>query len=217
MSVFDLGSWSVARDLPGPIGLALFGSDPLRHSHRRHRQEQNPAGRQYRDDYCRLFGRAVIEAQDDWAACANDPSRYEPYVHRLGFWVADGLTRGCAIESDYQDHEGCCHGLEVITWPGLVVRFQLLEPGWCYSTDFFTHKSGHPHWRGSLTARVLCVAERAGERGRALFLQPRPEYRAPSNEGRGYRTNIRFLMPDVCGFARRYFDLNTCPPWNRPE
>jgi hypothetical protein len=215
MSIVSIGSWHRVIELPNPLGPTLFGANPLRHSHTGHRQKQQVAERQFRDDYSRIFGRTLIESLDAAADCDSSP--YEEYTDALGFLLADGLSRGTVILSDQHNDNGdffLC--VDVVTWPGVVVAFQKHEPLgfscplWCYWNDFCTHRAGFPNWRDALTARARHYAE-----GPRLLL-PCPEHTVRCNYGKARRTNIRFANPEACGFARGYFDINTCPRWNRP-
>jgi hypothetical protein len=191
----------MAHGTPMPVRIL---PDNLRHFLDRHCRYQNPAERQYRDDFIRVFGEHRILPLEQ---PTGDPC---PFIARSLELIAEAIARGQYVTYDEHTADGKYQhtGAAVLTRPLVEFALRKQVEQWDKVTAYFKHKS-------DLEAKTFRSAAR-----RFLDFYTDGSLRVPEATFRvwvlnrtRYRTNIRFGDPKAWGEDAGRFDLNRLPPW----
>ncbi len=186
---------------PSPVRVEQTG---LRHFFDHHCRDQNPAERQYRDDFIRVFGEHRILPLGDAAGDTR------PFITRGLELIAEAIARGQYVSYDEHTADGKYQhtGAAVLTRPLVEFALRKRSAQWDMVTAYFKHKS-------DLDVKTFRSAVR-----RLLDFYTDGSLRLPDPSSRvwvcnraRYRTNIRFGDPKAWAEDGGEFDLNRLPPW----
>lgn len=190
---------------PGPIHL---GSDGLRHL-LRHCRSQNPAERQYRDDFIRVFGEPrILPFGNPTSPTFPLTSAAGPFISFALQLVAEAVARGRYVVYDEFDHADAVRhtGAAVLTRPGWECVLRRRAGRWEVVTGYFKHTTDVEVKAFRTAARRLVSFYTNG-----TFRVPPPDLKVRTHGL--YRTNIRFGSLAEWGETGGQFDLNRLPPW----
>lgn len=188
---------------PSPVRI---GSDGLNHFLGRHCRYQDPAERQYRDDFLRVFGEHRILPLEQ---STGDPN---PFIARSLELIAEAITRGQYVTYDEHTADGKYQhtGAAVLTLPLVEFALRQQPAQWDMVTAYFKHKSDlEPKTFRSAARRFLDFYTD----GTLRLPGPTSRVWVRNRKGECYRTNIRFGDPKAWGEDGGRFDLTRLPPW----